>query len=45
MGKVAALVFNVNVAWRFTLTPQNQTQSVRVDLLASLEELLKLLPS
>ena len=44
-GKVATLVFNVNVAWRFTLTPQNQIQSVRVDLLASLEELLKFRPS
>ena len=44
-GKVTTLVFTVNVAWRFTLTPQNQIQSVRVDLLASLEELLKFRPS
>ena len=44
-GKVTALVFTVNVAWTFILTSQNEIESVRVDLLASLEELLKIRPS
>ena len=44
-GKVTALVFTVNVAWSFVLTTQSQIESVRVDLLASLEELLKIRPS
>ena len=40
-GKVTTPAFTVNVAWSFSLTPQNQIQSVCVDLLASSEELLK----
>ena len=44
-GKVTALVFTVNVAWSFVLTSKNEIELVRVDLLASLEELLKIRPS
>ena len=44
-GKVTALVFKVNVAWRFELTSQHQIESVKVDLVATLEELLKIRPS
>jgi hypothetical protein len=44
-GKVTALVFKVTVAWQFMLTAQNQIASVQVNLLASLEELLKLRPA
>lgn len=44
-GKVTALVFKVNVAWCFTLTHHHQIESVRVDLVATLEELLKLRPN
>lgn len=43
-GKVTALVFKVNVAWRFELTSQHQIESVRVDLVATLEELLNIRP-
>ena len=43
-GKVSALVFQVNVAWRFILTEAGKIQSVRVDLMATLEELLKFRP-
>ena len=43
-GKVTALVFKVNVTWRFILTSDNKIESVRVDLVATLEELLKLRP-
>ncbi|MEM9155589.1 MAG: ketosteroid isomerase family protein [Cyanobacteria bacterium P01_F01_bin.33] len=43
-GKVTALVFNVNVAWQFMLTASGEIESVRVNLLASLEELLKIRP-
>lgn len=45
MGKVTALVFNVNVVWNFVLTAQRELTSVRVDLKASWEELLKIRPS
>lgn len=44
-GKVIAPDFTVNVAWSFSLTPQRKIQSVCVDLLASLEGLLKFGPS
>ena len=43
-GKVTALVFKVNVTWCFILTESNQIESVRVNLVATLEELLKLRP-
>ena len=43
-GKVTALVFKVNVSWQFVLTASGEIESVRVDLLASLEELLKIRP-
>lgn len=43
-GKVTALVFKVNVTWCFILTAGNKIESVRVDLVASLEELLRLRP-
>ena len=45
VGKVTALVFKVNVAWRFVLTAQCELASVRVDLKASLQELLKIRPA
>ncbi|MEM6451432.1 MAG: ketosteroid isomerase family protein [Cyanobacteria bacterium P01_D01_bin.105] len=44
-GKVTALVFKVNVTWRFELTSQHQIESVKVDLVATLEELLKIRPN
>ncbi|MEM6251614.1 MAG: ketosteroid isomerase family protein [Cyanobacteria bacterium P01_D01_bin.156] len=43
-GKVTALVFKVNVTWRFIVTSDNKIESVRVNLVATLEELLKLRP-
>ena len=45
VGKVTALVFKVNVAWSFVLTAQHELASVRVDLKASLEDLLKIRPT
>ena len=44
-GKVTALVFKVSVTWCFILNENNEIESVRVDLLATLEELLKLRPN
>ncbi|MEM8603650.1 MAG: ketosteroid isomerase family protein [Cyanobacteria bacterium P01_H01_bin.121] len=41
-GNVQALVFNVNVRWTFILDPHEHIRSVEVELLASLQELLKL---
>ncbi len=41
-GKVKTLVFGVNVAWQFILTPDREILHVQVKLLASLQELLKL---
>ena len=43
-GRVTALVFNVNVAWQFQINSQSEIEQVRVDLLASLEDLLGLRP-
>lgn len=40
-GRVQLPLFSVNVAWDFCLTTLGKIKSVRVDLLASLEELLK----
>ena len=44
-GKVTALVFKVNVAWSFIVTAQRELASVRVELKASLQELLKIRPN
>ena len=44
-GSATALVFKVNVAWCFLLTDDNEIESVRVDLLATLEELFRLRPA
>ncbi|MGD1952313.1 MAG: ketosteroid isomerase family protein [Leptolyngbyaceae cyanobacterium] len=44
-GSVTALVFKVNVAWCFLLADDNKIESVRVDLLATLEELFRLRPA
>jgi hypothetical protein len=41
-GQVTAIVFKVNCAWIFELTDQEQIASVRVKLLASMQELLNL---
>lgn len=41
-GQVKAMVFQVKVAWEFHLTEHHKIQSVRVNLLASLGELLDL---
>lgn len=41
-GSVKAMVFTVNVAWEFELTPQGQIAQVEIQLLASLQELLSL---
>jgi hypothetical protein len=43
-GRVQALIFQVNVRWLFELGPEDTLQSVTVELLASLEELLHLRP-
>ena len=43
-GSVTALIFQVKVAWRFILTADGKIDSVRVDLVATLEELLKIRP-
>ncbi len=40
-GRVELPLFRVNVAWDFCVTTTGEIQSVRVDLLASLEELVK----
>lgn len=40
-GRVQLPLFSVNVAWDFCLTSLGKIKSVRVDLLASLEELIK----
>ena len=45
VGKVNAVVFKVNVAWSFVVTAQCELASVRVDLKASLQELLKIRPT
>lgn len=42
VGKVQTPLFGVNVAWYFTLNFDHQITSVGVNLLASLEQLLKL---
>ena len=41
-GKVTALVFKVTVVWDFMLNSQNQLTSARINLVASLEELLQI---
>ena len=41
-GKVTALVFRVNVVWDFALNSQGQILAVKINLLASLEELFKM---
>ena len=43
-GKVTALVFHVKVAWDFEITPNHKIHSVKVNLLASLGELLTIRP-
>ena len=44
-GSVTALVFKVNVVWCFVVTAGGQIESVKVDLMATLEELLRLRPA
>ena len=41
-GQVQTPLFSVNVGWRFVLNPQQEISFVRVKLLASLEELVRL---
>lgn len=41
-GKVQTSLFGVNVAWLFIVNPANEIVSVRIKLLAALEELLTL---
>jgi hypothetical protein len=41
-GRVKVLVFEVQVGWDFLLNSQTEIEQVRVNLLASLEELLHL---
>lgn len=41
-GKVHTSIFSVNVAWQFILTADREIASVKVKLLASPQELLKL---
>lgn len=42
-GKVKTLVFGVNVGWAFVLTAEDTIKSVQVKLIASPQELLKLM--
>ncbi len=39
VGRAQLPLFSVNVAWQFGLNPQDQITGVKVDLLATLEEL------
>jgi len=41
-GYVQTPIFGVNVGWLFVITPQSTLRSVRIKLLASPQELLKL---
>ncbi|MBD3881666.1 nuclear transport factor 2 family protein [Phormidium tenue FACHB-886] len=41
-GKVLTAMFGVNVAWQFVLDPESKILSLRIKLLAALEELLSL---
>lgn len=41
-GKVETPLFGVNVSWQFLLTPEDEILAVKVKLLASPQELLKL---
>ncbi|MGF1460917.1 MAG: ketosteroid isomerase family protein [Leptolyngbyaceae cyanobacterium] len=41
-GQVTAVVFKVNAAWIFELSPTGQIQHLRVKLLATMQELLNL---
>jgi Nuclear transport factor 2 (NTF2) domain len=43
-GRVQTALFSVNVAWTFVLNSEAQIEFVRVNLLASLQELLHLRP-
>lgn len=43
-GKVQTPLFGVNVAWQFILNPKNEIFSVKIKLLASLQELATLKP-
>lgn len=43
-GRVQTPLFGVNVAWQFILNPENEISSVKIKLLASLQELAKLKP-
>jgi hypothetical protein len=42
VGKVLTSLFGVNVAWQFMLNPQSEILSMRLKLLAALEDLLNL---
>ncbi|MFN4280233.1 nuclear transport factor 2 family protein [Thermosynechococcus sp.] len=44
VGKAKLPLFSVNVAWQFGLNPEDQITFVKVDLLATLEELLSYQP-
>ena len=44
-GKVTTFVFKVTVVWDFILDAQHRILAVRINLLASLEELIKIRPA
>ncbi|WP_448525519.1 nuclear transport factor 2 family protein [Parathermosynechococcus lividus] len=44
VGQAKLPLFTVNVAWQFGLNPQDQITGVKVDLLATLEELFSYQP-
>ncbi len=44
VGRAQLPLFSVNVAWQFGLNPQDQITGVKVDLLATLEELFTYQP-
>ncbi|MBE9168901.1 nuclear transport factor 2 family protein [Pleurocapsales cyanobacterium LEGE 06147] len=41
-GKVETPLFGVNVSWKFLITPEDEILAVKIKLLASPQELLKL---
>lgn len=42
LGKVKAIVFQVNVNWQFTVTPSHEIGTAKIKLVASPKELLSL---
>ncbi|ELS05507.1 NTF2 domain-containing protein [Xenococcus sp. PCC 7305] len=43
-GQVSTSLFTVNVVWNFLLSPQGEIELVKVNLIASMQELLRINP-